>query len=233
MMLALLLYWPFAGLDRRHNAILAWIGLCWLGGLIVLGFIVPMIKGRFFLVIALLSYLWLAVCLDGLMARGARKIAVLCLALISVYGAMMFMLNGPLNYNPHIDKPYQGAHGDPAKVLWYNSQYFFFRHDLYREVAKMDKPVCIPNHHIRGAVWFLERSDLVGRRGYVMCDEQRGGILIFHAAGDPFLRGPTARARKVLEGQIGTTLKPYELSPKVEDKYKAYLIQRPIKLNAY
>ena len=65
IMLALLLYWPFAKLDRRHNGILAWIGLCCLGGLIVLGFIVPMIKGRFFLIIALLCYLWLAVYLDG------------------------------------------------------------------------------------------------------------------------------------------------------------------------
>ena len=40
-----------------------------------------------------------------------------------------------------------------------------------------------------------------------MRDEQKGGILIFHAQKDPFMRGSTARARRVLEGQIGTTLK--------------------------
>ena len=66
-----------------------------------------------------------------------------------------------------------------------------------------------------------------------MRDEQKGGILIFHAQKDPFMRGSTARARRVLEGQIGTTLKPYELSSKVADKYVAYIIKRPIKLNAY
>ena len=102
------------------------------------------------------------------MARGARKIAVLCLALVSVYGAVMFMLNGPLNYNPVITQPYQGTQGDPAKVLWYNSQYFFFRHDLYREVAEMEKPVCIPNHHIRGGSLVPGKIGSGGQAG--LCD---------------------------------------------------------------
>jgi hypothetical protein len=75
--------------------------------------------------------------------------------IISIYGVSMFLLNGPLNYNPQTSKIYREEPGDPSCTLCSTSLHYFPTKELYSELASHSPIMWVPNMAIRAPLWFL------------------------------------------------------------------------------
>ncbi len=222
----MLLYWPFAGLGSRHNRILIWLALTVSASLYTLAFMVPYIRPHYFIALCALIILWAAVYLDGLWKRGARNASMIVLALLTLYGGGMFLVNGPLNLNPKITAAYQEKDPHPTHKVWANSQHFLPKRNLYQALLDKGYKICIPNMKILASLWFFERSDVVGRRGFLISRENKGSILVYFSEPDLLWRGRGAAIRNILEAKIPEILQPINLPSGLADKYKAYVIKK-------
>jgi hypothetical protein len=227
IMLALLIYWPFAKLGREYNRALAWAVIAACGSFLALAVLSPMIKAYYFVIILALCLIWLAIYLDGLWSRGLVKVALPLVLLTAVYSGAVFLINGPLNYNPPVVSAYQLKRHDPAKGFWNNSQHYFFQQELYDFLANLGRPVVAPNVRLGGPLWFLERSDSVGRRGYLMSKYLKGSVAVYFADYDMYHRGEL-RKRCQIEATGPKVRKRVELPSHLADKFVAYILLQDI-----
>ncbi len=229
LILALVFVWPFAKTGTRHRQVLQWTGLACCGGFICLSVISPWIRDYYYMIIAALIFLWSAVFIDCLWERGVRKIALAIMVVMAVYGGGIYLINGPFNYNPPIKEAYQTERSDPARNYWNNSQNYFFKHELYAALAKLGRSFSVLSLSLRAPLWFLERTDTVGRYGLLMADYKKDSVLLLYSQMNRHSPA-TLTKRSMIESAGPVGLRPLALPANLADKYKAYIILKDMKI---
>jgi hypothetical protein len=218
------LFGHFAKLGADHNRYLLWVGLACIGCFMAINFMMPYIRPHYLVVVAACAYLWTAIYIDGLWSRGLKKTALAAALVICVYGAGMFLINGPLHQYPKITNPYQGERGDPSRVLWVTSLHYFPTKLLYQELVKKSRLFCSPTMLIKANLWFWERSDNIGRRGAMLSGFEKDALLVLYRPEDAFDPSWPVTKRK-LEREAPDILIPFKLPASIEDKFEVYSLK--------